>query len=83
LEAIEALVKTLLERPGGETSLVMGRVLSPKPLRVLAEGNAQDAESLLRSDGVEPRDLKVGDRVALWPIENRQRYVILTRVVSL
>lgn len=83
MEAMEALAKALLGRPGGAPALVMGQVLSAKPLRVLAEGNAQDEECLLRSDGVDPQALKAGNRVVLWPVEDRQRYVILAKVVSL
>lgn len=82
MEAMEGLARALMERPGGAPALVMGRVLSVKPLRVLAEGNAQDGECLLRSDGVDPKLLKAGNRVVLWPIEDRQRYVILARVVE-
>lgn len=72
-----------LSSPSGSTPLVMGRVLSVQPLRVTAEGNAQDADSLLKNAGLEMDELKAGDQLALWPIEEHQRYVILCKVVSL
>ncbi len=81
-EAMEALARALSGRKGGE-ALVMGKVLSRRPLRVLAEGNAQDRDSLLASHSIDPLELEPGDQVVLWPIEDHQRYVILTKVVSL
>lgn len=81
--AISELAEALSRLPSRKASLVMGRVVSKRPLRVLAEGNVQDEDSLLRSSGVEPDDLDAGDGVAMWAIEDRQRYVILARVVSL
>ncbi len=83
-DAARNLARTLLELgPRTGSDLVMGRVLSTVPLRVLAEGNAQDGDSLLRADGIDPDGLRAGDKLALWPIEERQRYVILTKVVEL
>lgn len=80
---MESLARTLtgLSRGGGD-GLVMGLVRSVRPLRVLAEGNDQDRDSLLRLEGVDTAELAVGDRVALCPMEERQRYLILGRVVS-
>ncbi|WP_251447054.1 DUF2577 domain-containing protein [Vermiculatibacterium agrestimuris] len=84
MSAMEALARTLTEMQGrGAPALVMGKILSKTPLRVLAGGNAQDRDSLLRSAGIDLDDLAVGDQVALWPIEDQQRYVILTKVVEL
>lgn len=84
MSAMETLARTLMEmQDRGAPALVMGKILSKAPLRVLVGGNAQDRDSLLRSAGVDPDDLAVGDQVALWPIEDQQRYVILTKVVEL
>lgn len=82
-DAIERLAQTLLGFKGGNGGIVMGKVISKQPIRVLAEGNAQDGDSLLRSDSVDITDIRAGDVVALWPIEDHQRYVILTKVVEL
>lgn len=83
-EGAQALARTLMGlgrgTPGG---LVMGRVLGTVPLRVLAEGNAQDRDSLLKDSEMDLSELKTGDMLALWPIEERQRYVILAKVVGI
>lgn len=81
-EAMEALARALGGRKSGD-SLVMGQILSKRPLRVLVEGNTQDRDSLLASGRIDSLELEPGDRVAMWPIEDHQRYVILTKVVSL
>lgn len=81
-DAIRELAESLFRLPSGRADLVMGRVLSKRPLRVLAEGNAQDQDSLLRAAGMELDGLEAGDSVALWAIEDHQRYVMLTKVVS-
>lgn len=80
---LEALAGELMGLGKGPAAMVMGRVTAQKPLRILAEGNNQDAESLERSEGLDPDTLSVGDTVLLCPMEDRQRYVILTRVVRL
>lgn len=82
-EAAERLAKVLMGLPGKGEPLVMGKVISANPIRVLVEGNAQDADSLLRSASMDPEEMQAGDMVALWPIEEHQRYVILAKVVEL
>lgn len=69
--------------------LVMGRVLSwpsadsPGTQRkILAEGNAQERADLRASPGLLPYGLVSGDEVLLLPVEDRQRYIILCKVVN-
>jgi len=83
-EATQALARTLLGLPGakGGGDLAMGKVLSVRPLRVLAEGTTQDEDALLKCDGMDPAAWRVGDMLALWPIEEHQRYVILGKVIE-
>lgn len=88
-EAMEWLAKFfggLSDRDGG--SPVLGRVLSPDPLRVLCGGTVQERDGLLANADLldeldaDPAYLKEGDKLALLPIEERQRYIILCKVVA-
>lgn len=108
-------------------ALVLGKVLSPEPLRVLAEGNTLGPERLLlnaalkkdyeipaeirdpkgdehpdsllllqpqrhdrdrrssgrmQADPAQGPDYKAGDLLLLLPIEGRQRYIAICRVVT-
>lgn len=50
--------------------------------QVMADGNIQDKDSLLIDSRFGPYDLAAGDSVLLIPIEDRQRYIILCKVVA-
>lgn len=74
---------------GSGTGLVMGEVLSwpteqapGRPHKVLAGGNAQERDALLRAEALGEHGLKAGDTVLLLPIEEAQRYIILCQVVA-
>lgn len=68
---------------------VVGRVLSwpssespGTPQKILAEGNTQERADLRASPGLLPYGLVSGDEVLLLPVEDRQRYIILCKVVN-
>lgn len=82
-EALDWLAKRLMASDAPGDALVLGRVSGLAPLRVVAEGTTQDADSLLINAGLELEKIQAGDALALWPIEAHQRYVILCRVVGL
>lgn len=67
-------------RPPAAPTARMGKVLRVEPLRVLVGGNAQEEGALLRNASL--GELKVGDGVLCWPIEEEQRYILLCRVVG-
>lgn len=84
MSEMEKLARALMTPRGGGPDLVMGQILSGAPnIRVLVEGLSQDRDSLLVGGTVDLTDLEPGDQVALWPIEDHQRYVILAKVVDL
>lgn len=73
---------------GGGESPMLGTVLSPDPLTVLCGGVPQESGALLMDAllleklDLDPGFLREGDKVVLLPIEERQRYIILCRVVE-
>lgn len=91
-EAYMALVEALesgTHKDGVTGAPVRGTVISwPSQSRpgankqIMADGNIQDKDSLLIDGRFGPYDLAAGDSVLLIPIEDRQRYIILCKVVA-
>lgn len=88
LRLLEAL-NDKKHRGGTADAPVRGVVISwPSPSRpgtskqVMADGNIQDKDSLLIDSRFGPYDLAAGDAILLAPIEDRQRYIILCKVVA-
>lgn len=82
-EALKWLAQRLNASDGPGDTLVLGRVTGLAPLRVVAEGTAQDPDSLMVNAGLDLETIQAGDALVLWPVEAHQRYVILCKVVGL
>lgn len=62
---------------------VLGKVRGTNPLKILAEGNDQEENCLLRLEVAGEIPWKMGDSLLMLPIENHQRYVILGKVCKI
>jgi hypothetical protein len=58
----------------------LGNVISVAPLIVEVAGMSQEDDVLLKNDLI--LQLKIGDELLLFPIEEEQRFIILCKVVS-
>lgn len=53
--------------------LLMGKVTQASPLRVAVSGTAQGPDSLLKNAALDLSELRAGDALALWSVEEGQR----------
>lgn len=88
--AMEWLAKRLNELASpGKDPLIVGTLISPNPIMVRCDGLVHSGGSLLIDAAIadkldeDPQWLKEGDKLVVLPIEERQRYVILSKVVEI
>ena len=77
------------QAPAEDAVLTLGSVVSwpsasapTTKKQIRADGNLHDSDDLLKAAAIGDYDLKTGDLVLLATIEDRQRYIILCKVVA-
>lgn len=90
MDAYGKLLRLLRQtQPVAPAGLVFGRVekwpsaeIPDRPQLVTAEGLQRGQDELLKAAGLGPYDFTEGDLLLMVPIDERQRYVILCKVVD-